>query len=54
VGVLLLVWVYYDPFPKSLYHNYVMGKVAGLGIVLTAGTLWFWFRRRKRNGDNLR
>ncbi len=48
IGVLLLLWVYYDPFPKNIYHNYVMGEVAGLGVVLTAGTVWFWLRRRKR------
>ena len=46
-GILLLLWVYYDPFQKNLYHGYVMGKVLGLGLVLTLGTIWFWFHPYK-------
>ena len=48
IGALLLLWVYYDDaFQKGLYHGYVMGKVLGLGVVLTLGTIWFWFRPHK-------
>jgi hypothetical protein len=47
IGILVLLWVYYDPFQKSLYHSYVMGKVLGLGLVLTLGTIWFWLHPYK-------
>lgn len=48
VGALLLVCVYYSyPFGNGIYHRYVMGKVLGLGLVLTLGTIWFWFRPHK-------
>jgi hypothetical protein len=46
LGILLLLLFYYDPLPKNLYHGYVMGKVAGLGLILTVGMLWMIFRNR--------
>jgi len=49
LGVLLLLCVYYDPLPKNIYHSYIMGKIAGLGLLLTVGMFWFLFRNRKRN-----
>jgi len=53
IGLLLLVFVYYyiryDFLPKDLYTGHVVGEVAGIGLLLTAGILWYWFKDWRRS-----
>ena len=57
IGLLLLVFVYYyiryDFLPKDFYTAHVVGEVAGIGLLLTVGILWYsfkgWRRRWRRS-----
>jgi hypothetical protein len=53
IGLVLLLFVYYyiryDFLPKDLYTSHIVGKVAGFGVVLTVGTLWYWLKGWRRS-----
>jgi len=53
IGLPLLVFVYYyiryDFLPKDLYTSHVVGEVAGIGLLLTVGILWSWFKGWRRS-----
>ena len=49
IGVLLLLVVYYVPWQKDFLSMRAMGTAAALGLLLTVGVLWGWFRDWRRN-----
>jgi hypothetical protein len=49
IGFLLLLFVYYFPWQKDFLSGRAAGKAAALGLLLTVGVLWGWFRDWRRN-----
>ncbi len=53
IGIVLLLFVYYyiryDFLPKDFYTSRGVGRLAGFGLLLTVGTLWYWFKGWKRS-----
>lgn len=53
IGILLLLFVYYsfryDFLPKRGYNRRYIVTVAGFGLLLTVGPLWYWFKEWRRS-----